>query len=84
MKKLKSHPDHSLVSNADKLHNARAILSDYRTHGEKLWQRFTAGRNDQLWYYRSLAKIFRKRGTPLASELDRVVAELGTLVKREK
>src|SRR5215204_2584660 len=29
-----------LVSSADKLHNARAVLSDYRLLGEDLWTRF--------------------------------------------
>ena len=32
--------DAVLVSLADKLHNARAILNDYRTVGEPLWDRF--------------------------------------------
>lgn len=48
-----------LVSTADKLHNARAILADYRTHGAGLWSRFNAGgRDDVLWYYRSLVTAF--------------------------
>jgi (p)ppGpp synthase/HD superfamily hydrolase len=29
-----------LVSAADKLHNARAVLADYRVHREKVWGRF--------------------------------------------
>lgn len=32
-----------LVSASDKLHNARAILRDYRVHGEKLWPVSAAG-----------------------------------------
>ena len=31
-----------LVSSADKLHNARAILGDYRALGEAVWERFPA------------------------------------------
>ncbi len=74
-----------LVSAADKVHNARSILSDYREHGEKLWERFTAGRNGQLWYYRQLVRAFRKRGpSPLVDELDRVVTELEALTRRRK
>jgi len=30
-----------LVSCPDELHNARAILSDYRIHGEETWLRFS-------------------------------------------
>ena len=79
--RLRHHsPDSVLVSNADKLHNARAILTDYRVVGEVLWERFTAGRESQLWYYRSLADAYRQLESPLAAELERVVAQLEELV----
>ena len=32
-----------LVSATDKLHNARAIMRDYRNVGEALWERFKGG-----------------------------------------
>src|SRR2546427_9730206 len=65
-----------LVSACDKLHNARAILADYRVHGEALWKRFKGGRDGTLWYYRSLVQAFRRHGvTPLVAELTRVLAE---------
>lgn len=66
---------------SDKLHNARAVLSDYREVGEKLWDRFTGGREGTLWYYRSLADALRESGrvTRLAAELDRTVTELERL-----
>ena len=50
--------DVRLVSSADKLHNARAILVDLRRHGGALWSRFNASRDDLLWYYRELAERF--------------------------
>lgn len=72
-------PSVRLVSAADKLHNARTILLDYRTMGEALWSRFTGGRAT-LWYYRALVDAFRSAGsTPLIEELDRVVSELERL-----
>ena len=41
---LEALPHHSrsaiLVSNADKLHNLRTIVADYRQIGEQLWERF--------------------------------------------
>jgi (p)ppGpp synthase/HD superfamily hydrolase len=74
-----------LVSAADKLHNARAILSDYRTLADELWSRFNAGKGDQLWYYRELVKAFRDAGSSsLIDELDRVVTELEKLTNTEK
>lgn len=47
-----------LVSLADKVDNAEAILNDYRTIGDQLWRRFTGGRNGTIWYYRELSGIF--------------------------
>ena len=69
-----------LVSMADKLHNARAILEDYREIGETLWPRFTTGRDGTLWYYRSLLAVFKPRAeNRLWHELDRTVAEIERL-----
>ncbi len=65
------------MSNADKLHNARAILADYREIGELLWERFNAERDETLWYYRELSTLFaRRRPSRLSEELESVVAEL--------
>jgi (p)ppGpp synthase/HD superfamily hydrolase len=70
------------VSAADKLHNARAILADHRKVGDEVWRRFTADREQVLWYYRSLVSAFRDTGTGhLADELDRVVSELERLAR---
>ena len=69
-----------LISAADKLHNARAILSDYRDLGDDLWSRFRGGKDGTLWYYRALADGFSAHGpVSLAAELARVVAELEAL-----
>jgi (p)ppGpp synthase/HD superfamily hydrolase len=50
--------DTLLVSCADKLHNARAIVSDLRQIGPEVFQRFKAGREGTLWYYQRLAEVF--------------------------
>jgi (p)ppGpp synthase/HD superfamily hydrolase len=69
-----------LVSAADKLHNARAILTDYREIGEALWNRFNATTAQTLWYYRALVEAFEAHGrTPLVSELARTVGEIERL-----
>lgn len=69
-----------LVSAADKLHNARTILADYRQRGEAVWERFNGGRAGTLWYYRALVSAFRSvEVTPLVEELDRTVTELERL-----
>ena len=66
-----------LVSAADKLHNARSMLQDYRQVGEALWDRFNAGRDEVMWYNRALVEAFRQAGGgPIVDELDRVVSAL--------
>jgi (p)ppGpp synthase/HD superfamily hydrolase len=75
-----------LVSASDKLHNARAILADYREQGDKLWGRFNGGKDGTLWYYRALVKAFGKasRIRTLVEELDRVVSELEAVANNGK
>lgn len=70
-----------LVSGCDKLHNARAILSDLENPevGGKVFDRFTGKRKGTLGYYQSLAEIFTKRGVPMAAELERTVARIHEL-----
>ncbi len=69
-----------LVSAADKLHNARSILNDYRSLGEEIWQRFAGRKAGTLWYYRSVLDVLSQAGkTPLVEELDRVVSQLERL-----
>jgi (p)ppGpp synthase/HD superfamily hydrolase len=66
-----------LVSLADKVHNAGAIVADLETHGPDMMERFNAGAQDVLWYYRSLAEVFRTRGNPqLLADLQRLVVEM--------
>lgn len=69
------------VSVADKLDNTRAALADYREVGESLWLRYNAGREAQLWYFRSIVGGFREAGVRgrLVDELDRTVSELERL-----
>lgn len=72
--------DALLVSLADKVHNARSIVSDYRVEGPAVFDRFNPD-SDQRWYYDALAKAFRERlgSHPLVVELEVSVAELVAL-----
>jgi (p)ppGpp synthase/HD superfamily hydrolase len=73
------------VSLADKVHNARSLVRDYRREGNRLWERFeekTAA--DQLWYYGALLEFFgRRRPGPLTEDLRRGVDELRMLVEQD-
>lgn len=63
-----------LVSLADKVHNARAICTDVRTHGVVVFDRFKAGQQGTLWYYTTLSAAFsRLYPSALAHELETAV-----------
>jgi (p)ppGpp synthase/HD superfamily hydrolase len=74
-------PSALLVSCADKLHNARSIIGDYRLIGEEIWTRFNGGREGTLWYYRALIDQYKKSAEPpsIFAELNRTVIELEVL-----
>jgi (p)ppGpp synthase/HD superfamily hydrolase len=68
------------VSLADKVHNARAILFDYRQIGDELWLRFNGGYAGTIWYYRALASAFADTTPgPLSQELVRTVDDIEQL-----
>lgn len=72
-----------LVSAADKLHNLRAIVSDYREVGESVWARFSGGREGTLWYYRTLLQEFlQHKPNRLIRELELTVCELESVAER--
>jgi (p)ppGpp synthase/HD superfamily hydrolase len=63
-----------LISAADKLHNASAIVRDRRQVGEAVWARFNPTREETLWYYREVVvSLSAGWEHPLLDELRRVV-----------
>ena len=80
------------VSLADKLHNARSILIDYRTHGDAVWARFRQGQGlATRVYYRALAEAFERErermgehASPAIDELRRVVDAITALAEEHQ
>ena len=71
------------VSAADKLHNARTLLQDYRRDGDAVWSRFRGGKEGTLWYYRSLTgMLHRSGGGRMVQELEQVVSQLEELAAK--
>ena len=74
-------PEARLVVAADKLHNVRTLVQDYRELGPRLWDRFTGRKEGTLWYYRqaldALEEAARQldRRQPPGAELGRQLAE---------
>ena len=77
-------PSVILVCAADKLHNARSLLRDYRRWGETLWASFHGGRDGTLWYYRRAAELLISRDTTgIARELSETVSQLESLANEK-
>lgn len=56
--------DTSLVTAADKTHNARAIVTDLQSIGNEVWKRFNIQTTPDLiiWYYSSMFEVLQERG----------------------
>ncbi len=83
--RLRTEPEDVLViSAADKLYNAKAILDNLKEIGPAVWQRFKRGPKEQLWYFHALLEVFHARlNNRTVGELKRVVDEISFLVASE-
>jgi len=63
--------DALLVSACDKLHNLQSIHLDLTEIGMTVFDRFTASRDETLWYYQSLAQIYSERKSAPAEAIRR-------------
>jgi (p)ppGpp synthase/HD superfamily hydrolase len=82
--RLRDEPDDVLlISAADKLYNAKAILDDFNEIGPAVFARFKRGAKEQLWYFEELLKVFRAHPpNRIVNDLDRVVHELRAVTSR--
>ena len=77
-----------LIALADKLHNVRSTIDEFRRVGDVVWTRFHGRRDGTLWYYREvLAALNVPRpetqvtNEPLLDELTRAIKELFALAR---
>jgi len=69
------------IAAADKLHNVRSLIRDFRVHGDSIWESFNGGKDGTIWYYRQITRMLQEAGSRrLIEELGRAVTELETLV----
>lgn len=79
----------ALVSAADKLSNARSLVTDVAEHGDPFWERFSTGRAGSLWYYRRIAELLPARlpatdgGDRLGRALRATIQELVESIDRD-
>jgi (p)ppGpp synthase/HD superfamily hydrolase len=71
-----------LVSAADKLHNARAIVTDLRRDGVQSLDKFNGGRDGTLWYYASFVRALEARLPAHAVEPTARLRELVSELRR--
>jgi (p)ppGpp synthase/HD superfamily hydrolase len=64
---------------ADALHNCSCTLADLRLHGPAAWDRFNAGAQDSVWYYREVARLVRSHLGDHALALERAVDAMAEL-----
>lgn len=78
IQRLKYEPaDVRIISVADKLYNAKAILDDYEEIGPLIWKRFKRGREEQLWYFDKLLAVYKTfPAIRIVGEFDRVLTAL--------
>ncbi|MGC9334500.1 MAG: HD domain-containing protein [Anaerolineae bacterium] len=71
-------PQAAAVKAADTLHNSRRMAADLRREGHQIWEYFSRGPQESLWYYRSVAAIVREQlgAHPLVDELVASVQDL--------
>jgi hypothetical protein len=74
----KTDPSLLRVTVADKVDNARAIVRDLNIVGDKVWERFNAGKSDQQWYYGSTLEAYKMAGFRgyLFDELEKLVGQI--------
>jgi hypothetical protein len=82
IERLRHEPDDVLlISAADKLYNAKAILDDFNEIGEAIWERFKRGADEQLWYFDELLAIYLSRPrTRIVNDLKCVLRELAASI----
>jgi (p)ppGpp synthase/HD superfamily hydrolase len=78
VKRLRTEPySVRLVVAADKLHNVRDVLRNYRIHGDDIWSQFKGGRDGTLWYYRAVVGAFTEAAKPDEQQLNALIEEIG-------
>ncbi|MBD2023917.1 HD domain-containing protein [Leptolyngbya sp. FACHB-711] len=73
-------PEVVRVSLADKLHNARSLLRDWRKFGSSIWQQFSSDSEQRLWFYQELVSLYKAADAGgMSEEFARTVEDLRDL-----
>lgn len=74
-----------LVATADKVHNMRSMMAEYREHGTGVWQHFKRDPREMLWFYSEASRIISERLThPLVTEMQSILGEVKEAIESAK
>jgi (p)ppGpp synthase/HD superfamily hydrolase len=70
-----------LVIACEELHDCRSLNYEVRQFGDEVWTRYPVEKDQVIWYYQELLKLFRTKliGNPLIDEFVQAVADLKSL-----
>src|SRR3989338_266608 len=72
LKKLrKDSHEAMMISAADKMHNLRSMMDEYKKSGGKIWAKFNAPEERKLWFYGEVVSVLKERlDNPIVKELE--------------
>lgn len=73
--RTEANPSVLLVVSCDKIHNARSVTTDLDRNGRKIFDRFSAGEEGTLWYYRSIHTALLSRKADMRTDLQRLLLD---------
>ncbi len=77
IKKLKRDSyDAMMISAADKIHNLRSMMDEFRKSGNRIWSKFNAPEDRKLWFYGEVLSVLKGRlKNPIVKELEKTYRE---------
>jgi (p)ppGpp synthase/HD superfamily hydrolase len=68
------------VSIADKIHNAKSVINDYKTKGKDVWKPFNRGKEKKLWFEEMLyTEVSKEWSHPLLAVYKEQIELMKTL-----
>ena len=75
-------PSVRLVACADKIHNIRSLIADYRQVGDPVWERFRANKKETVWFYNEVLQSLKDSGEnrPIILDLEKEIEVLSLTI----
>ncbi len=71
------------VSAADKIHNLRSTIDDFKKYGPSIWKNFNTSVENNLWFYASVHEVLKRRlNSVIVDEYEKTLNEAKELFQR--